>query len=188
MAIHDWHENDRPREKLLKFGSQHLSDAELLAIFLRVGLPGTSAVELAEQLLSHFGSLYKLLHASQTEFCQLKGLGNAKYAQFKALLALSERYFQEQVASQISPNEPETVARFLFHHSGNLNRETFYILLLNQQNELIHHSALFQGTINQAEVHPREVAKLALDTILHQSSWRTIIRLGMSTLAKPTLH
>ena len=79
MAITDWHENDRPREKLLKFGEASLSDAELLAIFLRTGVKGKSAVELAQDLLDQFGSIHNLLNASEAEFCQGKGLGQAKY-------------------------------------------------------------------------------------------------------------
>ena len=91
MAITDWHENDRPREKLIKFGEQHLSDAELLAIFLRVGVKGKSAVDLAQDLLKEFGSLHNLLNANETEFCKAKGLGQAKYVQMRAV-TLNQAY------------------------------------------------------------------------------------------------
>ena len=163
MAITDWHENDRPREKLLKFGSQQLTDAELLAIFLRVGVKGKSAVELAQTLLDHFGNLHTLLNTSEKEFCELKGLGQAKYVQFNALLELSRRHFESSLSKGQAFNHPETVARFLAHKLSFQSREQFVILLLDQQHQLIHNETLFKGTLNQSEVHPREVIKTALE-------------------------
>ncbi|GKT12785.1 MAG: DNA repair protein RadC [Thiomicrorhabdus sp.] len=163
MAITDWHENDRPREKLLKFGAPQLSDAELLAIFLRVGVKGKSAVELAQTLLDHFGSLHDLLNTTEEEFCQLKGLGQAKYVQFKALLELSRRYFESSLTKGEAFNDPEKVARYLAHSLAFQSREQFVVLLLNQQHQLIHNEILFTGTLNQSEVHPREVIKTALE-------------------------
>ena len=163
MSIADWHEHDRPREKLLNFGAQHLSDAELLAIFLRVGVKGKSAVELAQTLLDHFGSLHALLNANQEEFCQIKGLGQAKYVQFKALLELSHRHFKSELSKGPSFNDPEKVARYLEHSLTFKNRESFIVLLLDQQHQLIHSETLFTGTLNQSQVHIREVLKSALD-------------------------
>jgi len=163
MAITNWHENDRPREKLLKFGAQHLSDAELLAIFLRVGVKGKSAVELAQVLLDHFGSLHALLNANEDEFCQINGLGQAKYVQFKALLELSSRHFESGLRKGPAFNDPEKVARYLAHSLAFKNRESFMLLLLDQQHQLIHQETLFTGTLNQSEVHAREVIKLALE-------------------------
>ena len=104
MTIKDWHEYDRPREKLLKFGADNLSDAELLAIFLRVGVKGQSAVDLAQQLLDEFGSLHNLLNATQTQFCQAKGLGNAKYAQLQAVLEMARRHFESGNGGTIFAN------------------------------------------------------------------------------------
>ncbi len=163
MSIANWHEHDRPREKLLNFGAQHLSDAELLAIFLRVGVKGKSAVELAQTLLDHFGSLHALLNANQEEFCQIKGLGQAKYVQFKALLELSHRHFKSELSKGPSFKDPEKVARYLEHSLAFKNRESFIILLLDQQHHLIHSETLFTGTLNQSQVHVREVVKTALD-------------------------
>ncbi len=163
MPISDWHEHDRPREKLLTFGAEHLSDAELLAIFLRVGVKGCSAVELAQILLDHFGSLHALLNATQKEFCQIKGVGQAKYVQFKALLELSNRHFKSELRKGPSFNDPEKVARYLAHHLAFQNRESFMVLLLDQQHQLIHAETLFTGTLNQSQVHVREVIKVALD-------------------------
>ncbi len=163
MSITHWHKHDRPREKLLNFGAQHLSDAELLAIFLRVGVKGHSAVELAQILLDHFGSLHALLNANQEEFCQIKGLGQAKYVQFKALLELSHRYFKSELTQGPSFQNPEKVARYLAHHLAFQHRESFIILLLNQQHQLIHNETLFTGTLNHSHIHTREVIKTALD-------------------------
>ena len=103
MAITDWHENDRPREKLIKFGEQHLSDAELLAIFLRTGVTGKSAVDLARDLLTGFGGLRQLLVADQGQFTQHHGLGPAKFAQLEAVLEMSSRHL-----AQSWQKEPET--------------------------------------------------------------------------------
>ncbi|MCF6253153.1 MAG: DNA repair protein RadC [Thiomicrorhabdus sp.] len=163
MSITDWHEHDRPREKLLKFGAQHLSDAELLAIFLRVGVKGSSAVDLAQILLEHFGSLHALLNANQEDFCQIKGLGQAKYVQFKALLELSHRHFKSELSKGPAFNDPEKVAHYLAHSLAFKNRESFMVLLLDQQHQLIHSETLFTGTINQSQVHVREILKFALE-------------------------
>lgn len=162
MAISDWHENDRPREKLIKFGEQHLSDAELLAIFLRVGIKGKSAVDLAQDLLDEFGTLHNLLNANQTDFCRAKGLGQAKYVQLKAVLEMSRRHFQSSLEKGDAFTSPEKVAQFLAHELAHQTRERFGVLFLDQQHQLIAFDILFEGTINQAEVHAREVAVAAL--------------------------
>jgi DNA repair protein RadC len=163
MAISDWHENDRPREKLIKFGSTQLSDAELLAILLRVGVKGKSAVELAQDLLDHFGSLHQLLKANEAEFCQAKGLGQAKFVQFQAVLEISKRHFESGLKTRDAFTSPELVARFIESELGHLNREKFALLLLNQQHQLLHFVVLFEGTLNQSQVHIREVVKSVLD-------------------------
>lgn len=167
MAITDWHENDRPREKLLKFGAEHLSDAELLAIFLRVGVQGKSAVELAQDLLDHFGSLHQLLNADETEFCKAKGLGQAKFVQLQAVLEISRRHFESGLTKGDALTDPENVARLLQHHIGQQARETFGLVLLDQQHHLIAFAPLFTGTLNQASVHAREVIQTVLD---HQAA------------------
>lgn len=163
MSISDWHENDRPREKLLKFGEHHLDDAELLAIFLRVGVKGKSAVDLAQDLLDEFGNLHNLLNATQDEFCLAKGLGPAKYVQLRAVLEMSRRHFQSGLQKTDAFTSPELVAQFLFHELTHQSRERFGILLLDQQHQLIRLQILFEGTLNQAEVHAREVVKSVLE-------------------------
>jgi DNA repair protein RadC len=163
MAITDWHENDRPREKLLKFGEKQLTDAELLAIFLRVGVKGKSAVDLAQDLLNEFGSLHSLLNANETEFCKAKGLGQAKFVQLKAVLEMSRRHFESGLKKGDAYTQPEAVANFLIHKIGFQHQEQFGILLLDQQHHLIQYQTLFTGTLNQANVHAREVIKTALE-------------------------
>ncbi|MBT3195993.1 MAG: DNA repair protein RadC [Candidatus Ruthia sp.] len=163
MAITDWHENDRPREKLLKFGEASLSDAELLAIFLRTGVKGKSAVELAQDLLDQFGSIHNLLNASEEEFCQGKGLGQAKYVHLRGVLEMAKRHFESGLTKGDAFTKPEQIAQYLNLHIGNLSRETFVVLLLDQKHQLIERVNLFTGTLNQASVYPREVVKTALE-------------------------
>ncbi|BBP46921.1 UPF0758 protein [Thiosulfatimonas sediminis] len=162
MTILDWHSSERPREKLLAQGAQSLSDAELLAIFLRVGVKGLSAVDLAQNLLDHFGSLHTLLNAEKAAFCQAKGLGDAKFVQLQAVLEMSRRHFESGLQKGDAMQAPNLVARFLEHQIGHQARETFGVLLLDQQHHLIHYQNLFTGTLNQASVYPREVLKIAL--------------------------
>lgn len=163
MAIRDWHENDRPREKLLKFGAASLSDAELLAIFLRVGVKGKSAVELAQDLLDEFGSLHDLLNAEQTRFCKAKGLGEAKYVQLRAVLEMAHRHFESGLSKGNALTQPEAVAQWLSLQIGHSDREIFGVLLLDQQHQVISFKPLFFGTINESSVYPREVVKTALE-------------------------
>lgn len=167
MAISDWHEHDRPREKLLHFGAEHLTDAELLAIFLRVGVKGKSAVTLAQEVLDYFGSLHCLLNANEAEFCQAKGMGQAKYVQLQAVLEMSRRHFESGLAKGDALTDPQAVAQLLHHHLGHQSRETFGLLLLDQQHRLIQFEALFTGTLTQTSVHPREVVATVLE---HQAA------------------
>lgn len=162
MAITDWHQQDRPREKLLTQGAERLSDAELLAIFLRVGVQGKSAVDLAQDLLDHFGDLPTLFQASEQAFCAAKGLGQAKYVQLQAVLEMARRHFQSGLEKGEAMTSPETVARYLHLHFNEPEREHFGLLLLDQKNRLIQFEMLFHGTLNQASVHPREVVKTVL--------------------------
>ncbi|MBV8658265.1 MAG: DNA repair protein RadC [Burkholderiales bacterium] len=162
MPITDWPVDDRPREKLLAKGADALSDAELLAIFLRVGLPGKSAVALARDLLSHFGSLNALFSTPLNEFAQIPGMGNAKYAQLQAVLEMSKRALQEAIATRRAFGNPEAVRDYLRLWLGNELRECFGVLFLDSQHGLQAAEILFRGTIDQATVHPRELVKRAL--------------------------
>ncbi|NOI22381.1 RadC family protein [Vibrio mediterranei] len=151
-----------PREKLLNRGSHALSDAELLAIFLRTGTKGMNVVQLADALLSDFGSLRSLFTASQEAFCQRKGLGLAKYVQLQAVLEMSQRYLCETIQRGDSLNSPEQTKHYLMSVLRDRHREAFYVLFLDNQNRVIADEIMFEGTIDAASIYPREVVKRAL--------------------------
>lgn len=162
MAITDWPESERPRERLLKHGAGALSDAELLAIFLRIGVKGASAVDLARTLLGHFGSLNRLFSATRTEFSAIPGMGSAKYAQLQAVLEMARRALHEEIRAGDALGSPRAVRDWLRLTLAGLPHEVFMVLLLDAQNRLIAAEELFRGTLTQTSVHPREVVKLAL--------------------------
>ncbi|MEW5010674.1 MAG: DNA repair protein RadC [Cycloclasticus sp.] len=162
MSISDWPEQERPREKLLSRGPHALSDAELLAIFLRTGTTGLTAVDLARQLLQQFGSLNALMHASQAEFCKGHGLGQAKYVQLQGVLEMARRYLHESVTQQSALNNPNDTKLFLQSQLANQQREVFACLFLDNKHQVIAFNTLFFGTIDGASVHPREVVKSTL--------------------------
>ncbi|MDR3086968.1 MAG: DNA repair protein RadC [Azoarcus sp.] len=163
MAITDWPEDERPREKLLARGAQSLTDAELLALFLRVGIKGQSAVDLARVLLERFGTLNRLCNAPAAEFAIVPGMGLAKYAQLQAVMELARRALAERLSNGALFDAPETVRDWLQLHLAHLPHETFCILLLDARHHLIEAVDLFRGSLNQTGVYPREVVKLALD-------------------------
>ena len=162
MAISHWPKEERPREKLLSKGAAALSDAELLAIFLRTGLPGITAIDLARALLSEFGSIGALLSARQDAFCERKGLGPAKFAQLQAALELTSRYIKEELRANPIFTSPQMVRDYLAVQMRGYQREVFVILLLDSRHQLLDFHELFQGTIDMAGVYPREIVKLAL--------------------------
>ncbi len=162
MSIHDWPLDERPREKLLARGPSALSDAELLAILLRVGVKGKSAVDLARELLSHFGSLTRLFAATEKDVSGHPGMGQAKYVQLQAILELARRRLKEELAEGVSLSSPGAVRDFLRLTLSSLPYEVFTVIFLDAQNRLIESKNLFQGTLTQTSVYPREVVKLAL--------------------------
>jgi DNA repair protein RadC len=162
MAIYQWPLSEQPREKLLKFGAKSLSDAELLAIFLRTGIAGCSAVELARNLIGHYGSLKMLFEASEEQFCQAKGLGPVKYVQLQAVLEMAKRYFWEELEQMPELSSATQAQDYIYVKMRDLQREVFSCLFLNSQNQVICYEELFYGTINQAPVFPRELVKKAL--------------------------
>ncbi len=162
MAITDWPEGDRPREKLLQRGAAALSDAELLAIFLRTGVKGKSAVDLAREMLTQFGSLTKLIAVSQKEFCQIHGMGSAKYAQLQATVEMARRALQEEMRSGDALNSPGAVRDYLRLLLGGRTQEVFMVIFLDAQHRVLASEELFQGTLTQTSVYPREVVKRAL--------------------------
>src|SRR3954470_1930166 len=162
MAITDWPVDDRPREKLLTKGADALSDSELLAIFLRTGISGKSAVDLARDLLSKAGSLSALCTGSEREVCELPGMGQAKYAQLQAVMEIARRALKEKLATGNALNSPSAVRDFLRMKLQALPHEVFIALFLDAQNRVIATEELFRGTLTQTSVYPREVVKRAL--------------------------
>ena len=164
MTIKDWPADERPREKMLERGPGALSDAELLAIFLRTGVAGRSAVDLARDLLASFGGLAGLLAADQRRFCQEKGLGTAKYAQLQAVLELSRRYLHTRISGQDVLTSPEATRDYLKMRLYSSPHEIFACLFLDNRHRVIRYEELFHGTIDGASVHPREVVRRVMET------------------------
>ena len=162
MAITDWPAGERPREKLLQRGADSLSDAELLAIFLRTGVTGKSAVDLAREMLTQFGSLTKLIAASQKDFCAIHGLGQAKYVQLQAVVEMARRALQEEMRSGDALNSPGAVRDYLKLLLSGRAQEVFMVIFLDAQHRAISSEELFHGTLTQTSVYPREVVKRAL--------------------------
>lgn len=162
MAITDWPSDQRPRERLIKHGAQALSDAELLAVFLRVGVSGKSAVDLGRDMVSHFGSLNGLFSATLGDFSLLNGLGPAKYAQLQAVLELARRALSEQLQTGVALNSPQAVKHYLQLLLAAKPYEAFAVMFLDVKNRLIATEELFRGTLTHTSVYPREVVKAAL--------------------------
>lgn len=163
MSITDWPSSERPREKLLQRGSSALSDAELLAIFLRTGVKGQSAVDLARSLLNEFGSLRSLLCADQDEFCEHHGLGPAKFAQLQAVLEMAKRHLYEELQRGGALENPESTKNYLASQLRHYTHEVFAGLFLDNRHRVIKFEELFTGTIDGASVYPREVVKKAIN-------------------------
>jgi DNA repair protein RadC len=162
MAIKDWPARERPRERLLEHGARSLSEAALLAIFLRTGVSGKSAVDLARELLARFGSLRALLAADREVFCEAPGLGPAKFAQLQAVLEMGRRHLSEKFERGGPLLSPGHTARFLQSRLRDYPYEVFAVLFLDNRHRVLAFEELFRGTIDGASVHPREVVRRAL--------------------------
>ncbi|MDR2016033.1 MAG: DNA repair protein RadC [Burkholderiales bacterium] len=162
MTILCWPEQERPRERLAALGPSALSDAELLAILLRTGVRGKSAVDLARDILVRLGGIRGLLNAPEHEWRAIAGLGAAKRAQVMAGIELSRRLLRESLTERDAFNRPEQVREFLTLSLAGLAHESFHALWLDNQNRLLANEELFRGTLTEAQVYPREVVKRAL--------------------------
>lgn len=162
MSIRDWPAAERPREKLLEQGATALTDAELLAIFLRTGVVGQSAVDLARHLLQDFGSLRALLEADQTSFSRRLGLGPAKFAQLQAVLEMGRRHLAESLKRDSALESPQAVRDYLKARLRHEPHEVFACLFLDAKHRVLAFEALFHGSIDSASVYPRQVVKRAL--------------------------
>jgi DNA repair protein RadC len=161
-SISAWPPGEGPREKLLDLGPQTLSDAEVLAIILRSGAPGKSAVALARELLSRFSGLRGLVTAEATQVCAVGGLGPGKYAQLQAAMELSRRCLAEPLRRGAVIDGPAAVMALLRASLRDRPYEVFCCLFLDNRNRVIRLEELFRGTIDGASVHPREVVRQAL--------------------------
>ncbi|MDC7710935.1 RadC family protein [Vogesella indigofera] len=167
MSIAHWPEAERPREKLLQRGPAVLSDAELLAIFLRTGIRGCSAVDMGRQLIQRFGSLGKLLAAEPGDFARGSGLGPAKYAQFMAVKELARRVLAEEMQLGDALSSPQAVRQYLRLAIGVREVEVFVALFLTAQNRVLAVEELFRGTLTETRVYPREIVRRALQHNAH---------------------
>jgi DNA repair protein RadC len=162
VTIKDWPEHERPRERLLAQGPQVLSDAELVALFLRTGTAGRTALDLGREALARFGGLSGLLAAAPAELTSIPGLGPAKSAQLQAVLELARRSLREDVRRDTALSSPGAVRDYLRLTLGHREHEVFVALFLDAQNRLLVAEELFRGTLTQTSVYPREVVKRAL--------------------------
>ena len=183
MSIRDWPQKERPREKLLANGPHTLSDAELLAIFIRTGIPGKSAIDMSREVLTQAGGLRALLNLSQHELCEHKGIGTAKYVQFQAALELGRRYLYEKIDRGEVINSPQARRDYLTMCLRDKPYEVFYALYLDSKHRVIHHQELFRGTIDNASVTVREVVKEALK---HNAAAMIVAHNHPSGVAEPS--
>jgi DNA repair protein RadC len=162
MSIISWPLNERPREKLLTKGAASLSDAELLAIFLRTGIKGKNAIELSRELIANSGGLRQLLNQSQQQICQNKGLGTAKYVQIQAALEMARRYLEQTIQRGDALESPEQTRQYLKALLRDSPNEQFGCLFMDNRHRVIQYETLFHGSISSASVHPRVVVQRAL--------------------------
>jgi DNA repair protein RadC len=163
MKILELPKDERPREKLLARGAGALTDAELLAIFLRTGIPGKSAIDLARDLLTDLDGLRGLFSADQKRLCKNKGLGPAKYVQLQAVLEMSRRYLAAEMNRGDPLTSPEATRAFIKSKLYHYPHEVFACLFLDNRHQVLRYEELFNGTIDGASVHPREVVRRALE-------------------------
>lgn len=162
VRIKDLPNSDRPRERLAEHGPEALRNSELVAILLRTGLPGRSAIQVAEELVSRFGQLGRLAAASLDELCEVKGIGRDKAVTLKAAFTLAQRMARELHGEAPMLDEPEKVADLLREEVRDYAVEYFHILLLNTRRRLIRKELVSKGTLDSTVVHPRDVFKSAI--------------------------
>lgn len=161
MRITDLRPEDRPRERLLEKGADSLSDAQLVAVLLRSGVQGKSAIDLAAELLARFGSVTHMLEAGP-QLETTKGLGPAKRAQFAAAIELARRALQEKLKENAALTSPGAVRDFLRLKLAARKEEAFVCMWLDAQHRVIDVEEAFSGTLTQTSVYPREIVKSAL--------------------------
>ncbi|GBG15296.1 DNA repair protein RadC [Novimethylophilus kurashikiensis] len=183
MAITDWPADERPREKLLTRGPAALSDAELLAIFLRVGVKGRSAVDLGRDLLNQFGNLSGIFASTPEAISMVHGMGLSKYVQLQAVYELVKRALNESFRERDMMSSPDQVRQYLRLQLQHLRREVFMVLFLDAQNRLIAAEEMFAGTLTQTRIYPREVVTRALQ---HNAASVVLAHNHPSGIAEPS--
>jgi len=183
LPICEWPEAEKPREKLLANGAQALSDAELLAIFIRTGIPGKTALDLARDALLKAGGLRALLNMPVKDFCEQKGIGSAKYVQLQASLELGRRYLMEKLVKGEAVTSPQVSRDYLTLQLRDKEYEAFFGMFLDSKHRVIHHQELFRGTIDNATVPVREVVKEALK---HNAAAMIVAHNHPSGVAEPS--
>ncbi len=183
MIISEWPELERPREKLLQQGPAALSDAELLAIFIRTGVPGQTAVDVARTLLGRFGGLRELLTASSEELCETPGLGDAKYVQLQASIEIGRRFLAEKLKRDVALNSTQDTKDFLQAQLRDRQHEVFCVLFLDNRHRVLAFEELFRGTLNGTAVYPREIVKRALK---HNAAAVILVHNHPSGVAEPS--
>lgn len=163
MSIKQWPATEQPREKLINQGAHSLSDAELLAIFLRTGVKGRSAVDLGRDMVRHFGDIRGVMRADISELCAIPGLGETKYAQLQAALEMGRRYLAVEIQRGDILDSPQATREYLRLKLGHLSHEVFACLFLDNQHQIIRFEEVFRGTIDGASVYPRDIVKRALE-------------------------
>jgi DNA repair protein RadC len=161
VTLKSWPEQDRPREKLLAKGASYLTDAELLAIFLRIGIKGATALDIARSLLTKFGGLRGILESEEKEFCSQRGLGPSQYAQLQAVQELAQRHLLECLQRENALTSAALSRRYIKSKLRAYHREVFLCLFLDSQHRVIAQEELFEGSIESATVYPREVLSRA---------------------------
>jgi DNA repair protein RadC len=161
-GIHNWPVSERPREVLLKKGAPYVSDAGLLAISLRSGLKGADAVTFSRKLLQKFGGLAGIINADKSELEKIKGLGPAKIATLLSLKEIVSRVSKEKLINNPSFKKAEDAFDYLKASMKGLKKEVFKAIYLDNSNKVIDVEDLFQGTVNQSAVYPREVIEKAM--------------------------
>ncbi len=183
MAISKWPEHERPREKLLLRGPAALSDAELLAIFIRSGVPGKTAVDVARDLLTRYSGLRELLSAPPEELCEAPGLGEAKYVQLQASLEMGRRFLAEKLKREVALGSTRETKDFLQAQLRDRKNEVFCVLFLDNRHRVLVFEELFQGTLNGTVVYPREIVKRALK---HNAAAVILVHNHPSGVAEPS--
>ncbi|MCH9636875.1 DNA repair protein RadC [Rickettsiella endosymbiont of Litargus connexus] len=183
MSITDWPAKERPREKLLSHGASVLSDAELLALFVRTGVRGKTALDISRELLMQFGGLRYIVAASLEQFTKSLGLGLAKYVQIQAAKELATRCLQENLEQRNTFENPQDVYEYLTHKLQSYPYEVFSCLFLDNAHRFIHFKELFHGSINEAAVYPRELIRQVYQ---HNAAAVILAHNHPSGIAKPS--